>query len=220
MWLFDAFRATPSPLVQKGTQTVGEMLKTSAAMFDAATACLLDNEPLSVDLRAMDDAVNEGEQEVRRLVLEHLAVSPQDDLSWSLLLLSAIQDAERSGDLSKSLSKAAALADAPRQGAHTEVLRAIRDDVQVMFTDTQQAFTSGDAPDARRVLASNAALKERTASLIEAIAADASLTPNAATVFALSARMIGRMGSHLANIASLVALPFDEARNAGLAKAA
>lgn len=220
MWLLDALRSTPSPLVQQGTATVGEMLRTSAAMFDASTACLLDNEPLTQDLGAMDDIVNQGEQDVRRMVLEHLAISPQDDLTWSLLLLSTIQDAERSGDLSKSLAKTAALADAPRQGDHVETLRGIRSDVRTMFDGTQKAFSDGDAASARAVLEKNVEMKARVTTLLEAIASDASLTPNAATVLALSARMIGRMGSHLANIASAVALPFDMVRGAGTPEAA
>ncbi|OZC01658.1 PhoU domain-containing protein [Rubricoccus marinus] len=217
MWLIDAFRSTPSPLVQQGTATIGEMLSTSAEMFDASTACLLDNEPLTQDLSAMDDIVNDGEKTVRRTVLEHLAVAPQDDLSWSLLLLSAIQDAERSGDLSKSLAKAAALADTPRQGPHVQTLRGIRDDVRAMFDATKRSFANGDASGAHAVLNTNRDLKARVATLLEDISKDTSLTPNAATVLALSARMIGRMGSHLANIASAVALPFDMVRGGGKA---
>lgn len=222
MWLLDAFRSTPttSPLVAQGTKTVCSMLDTSAKMFDASTATLLDNKPLTVDLGQMDDKVNAGEREVRRVVLEHLAVSPQDDLAWSLLLLSAIQDAERSGDLSKSLAKTAALAEAPREGDHADALRAIRDDVRGMFEKAKKAFSKGDADAAHDVMRANQRMKGRVADLLEAIAADRSLTPNAATVFALSARMIGRMSSHLSNVASAVALPFDLVRNAPQAKAA
>lgn len=220
MWLLDALRSTPSPLVKQGTETVGEMLNTSAAMFDAASAHLLDNAALTHDLSAMDDIVNQGEQDVRRMVLEHLAVAPQDDLTWSLLLLSAIQDAERSGDLSKSLAKTAAIADEPRQGPHVDTLRGIRDGVRTMFDGTMTAFSKGDATAAETVLKMNADMKVKTTALIEAVAADTSLSPNAATVLALSARMIGRMGSHLANIASAVALPFDMVRGAGEPEAA
>lgn len=220
MWLLDALRSTPSTLVAQGTSTVCEMLDTSAKMFDASTATLLDNKPLKADLGEMDDRVNAGEREVRRLVLEHLAVAPQDDLAWSLLLLSAIQDAERSGDLSKSLAKTAALADAPRDGAHTETLRAIRDDVRKLFDKTKTAFSKGDENAAHDVLRANQRMKERVTGLLGAIAADRSLTPNAATVLALSARMIGRMASHLSNVASAVALPFDLVRNSATPVAA
>ena len=220
MWLLDALRPSTSPLVAHGTRTVRDMLDTSADMFDAATACLLDNERLGVDLGAMDDRVNQGKRDVRRVVLEHLAVSPQDDLSWSLLLLSAIQDAERAGDLAKSLAKAAALASSPRQGEHVGVLRAIRDDVRAMFDGTCQAFSNSDTDAARGVMAANAGMKGRVADLLGAIAADTSLTPNEATVLALAARMIGRVASHLSNVASAVAMPFDQVRNAPLKKAA
>ena len=220
MWLLDALRPSTSPLVAQGTTTVCSMLDTSAKMFEASTACLLDNKPLKTDLGEMDDRVNAGEREVRRVVLEHLAVSPQDDLSWSLLLLSAIQDAERSGDLSKSLAKVAALATDPREGEHVEALRTIRDDVHAMFGNTKKAFSKGDVDTAHDVMRSNKRMKARVADLLGAIAADASLTPNAAMVLALSARLIGRMASHLSNVASAVAMPFDQVRNAPLQKVA
>lgn len=222
MWLLDALRATSStsPLVAQGTKTVCAMLDTSAKMFDASTATLLDNKPLMVDLGEMDDRVNAGEREVRRVVLEHLAVSPQDDLAWSLLLLSSIQDAERSGDISKSLAKTASLADAPREGQHAEALRAIRDEVRGMFDKAKKAFSKGDSDAAHDVMRANQRMKVRVADLLGEIAADRSLTPNAATVYALSARMIGRTASHLSNVASAVALPFDLVRNAPQTKAA
>ena len=135
-------------------------------------------------------------------------------------MLSTIQDAERSGDLSKSLAKTAALAHAPRQGEHVKTLRGIRDDVRKMFDATQKAFAKGDAARARKVLKQNAEMKARVAEFLETIANDETLTPNAATVYALSGRMIGRMGSHLANIASAVALPFDLVRGADDKRAA
>ena len=220
MLLLDALRPTPSPLVAQGTRTVCEMLRTSGEMFDAATATALDNAPLTADLGAMDETVNAGEREVRRHLLEHLAVSPQDDLSWSLLLLTTIQDAERCGDLAKSIAKAAGLADAPREGPHAETLRQLRDRVRPMFAHTCEAVTSGDADAARQVMLTNDELKGAMADLLGAIAHDGALTPNAATVLTLTTRMIGRVASHLSNIASAVALPFDLVRSGPEAQAA
>jgi hypothetical protein len=49
--------------------------------------------------------------------------------------------------------------------------------------------------------------------LAELASAD-DLTSNEAVVLAISARMIGRTSSHLSNIISAVALPFDQVRNA------
>ena len=129
-------------------------------------------------------------------------------------------DAERCGDLAKSIAKAAGLADAPREGPHAETLRQLRDRVRPMFAHTCEAVTSGDADAARQVMLTNDELKGAMADLLGAIAHDGALTPNAATVLTLTTRMIGRVASHLSNIASAVALPFDLVRSGPEAQAA
>ena len=92
------------------------MLRRSQEMLDLALAALLDNRPLEVDLDAMDDAVDEGERMVRRSVLEHLAVNPQQDLVASLVLASMVQDAERVGDFGRGIAELVPLAQGPRSG--------------------------------------------------------------------------------------------------------
>ena len=79
-------RQRRSTLIDAAFRDISEMLRRSQEMLDLALAALLDNRSLEVDLDAMDDAVDEGERMVRRSVLEHLAVNPQQDLVASLVL--------------------------------------------------------------------------------------------------------------------------------------
>ena len=212
--LFRFLTGARPPLIDRAVRDLAAMLDTSAEMFAAASGCLLDNEPLRVDLRALDDDVNRREEAVRRAVLEHVVAAPQEETSFSLLLVSVVQDAERCGDLAKTLAKVSELADAPRMGSHVERLASLRDRVQVAFPRARRAFVEGDARLAREVMDEHARTKADVADFLRAVTSDADLSPNASAVLAMSARIVGRVSSHLSNIISAVALPFDQVRGA------
>ena len=219
MQLFRFLTGARPALIDQAVRDLAAMLDTSAEMFAAATACLLDNVPLTVDLAALDARVNDGEQAVRRAVLEHLVMAPQDETSFSLLLVSVVQDAERCGDLAKTLAKVSELADAPRSGRHVEDLGAIRDRVQQAFPRASRAFVTGDAREARALMDEHDRTKAETASFLSSITTDPDLSPNAAAVLAMAARILGRTSAHLSNVISAVALPFDQVRSAPTWKA-
>ncbi len=214
MNLFNFLTGSRPPLVEQSMTDLGVMLDTADSMFAAATNCLLDNEPLHVDLSAQDDIINEREQTIRRSVLEHILADPRAELALSLLLVSIVQDAERLGDLAKSISKASALAAAPRMGHHVDALRGIRDRVQSAFPRVRRSFIVGDAKVGRVVMDEHAQTKVDVARFLTELSQADDVTSNEAVVLAVSARMIGRTSSHLSNIVSAVALPFDQVRNA------
>lgn len=200
------------PLITRSLDTLSAMLDTSGRMFAAATATLLDNEALAIDLAAEDATINAHEQEIRRAVLEHVTLSPRDELALSLVLVSIVQDAERLGDLAKSLAKTAELADRPRMGPHVEALRPMRDRVQSAFPRVRDAFLTSDAEAARAVMAEHDRTKADLAAYLKRLAAAPDLSSNLAVVMATGGRMIGRTSAHLSNIISGVALPFDQIR--------
>lgn len=188
------------------------MLEQSGEMFRAATAHLLDNQALHVDLSEADAEVNLLERGVRRAVLEHVVVNPRDELSLSLLLLSVVQDAERIGDLAKSLAKAAGLARSQREGPHVQALREIRDDVLALFPKARTAFADADSAGARAVMNAHGDIKRRVAEYIQRLAGADDLPVDLAVTLAVSARMVGRVSGHLSNVVSTIALPFDQIR--------
>ncbi|HIG74077.1 MAG TPA: hypothetical protein EYQ24_05760 [Bacteroidetes bacterium] len=212
MKLFNFLSDSKPPLIAQSVNDLVAMVDRAGQMFSAATGYLLENEPLEVDLGEMDEDVNTRERLIRKAVLEHVAVNPQLELSFSLLMVSIVQDAERMGDLAKSIAKAAALADAPRMGRHTGKLADIRDTVQSLFPLVRETFVAGDGAGARRVMDLHEDVKEHVGELLEALASADDVTPNQALVLGIGARMIGRVSSHLSNIVSAVALPFDQVR--------
>lgn len=217
MSLFAFFSNEQSPLIRDALEAIDEMLVVSGEMVEAALACLLDNEPLTVDLSERDRSVNENEQLVRRLVLEHLTIDPKRDQILSLILISAVQEAERLGDLGKSLAQASTLADKPRLSPHAEPLRALRDRILRLFADAREGFVEEGATAAQRLEDEHRDIKTVVAEYLEAIAHADDISSNEAVVYGISARMMGRVVSHLANIVSATLVPFDQLRRSGQA---
>ena len=212
MQLFNFLSGAKPPLITQSLERLAEMLDTAGTMFAAASGALLDNEALELDLSALDMSINAAERDIRRAVSEHVGADPRDQTALSLVLVSIVQDAERCGDLAKSLAKTADLAAHPRMGPHVEALRPIRDRVQATFPRVRAAFLSSDTEAARTVMEENDVTKRLTGDYLRRLAAADDLDANLAVVLAVGSRMIGRTGSHLSNIISSVALPFDQIR--------
>lgn len=212
MQLFSFLTGAKPPLITRSLDGLAVMIDTAGRMYAAATATLLDNEALAVDLAAEDETINAHERQIRRAVLEHVTLSPREELALSLVLVAIVQDAERLGDLAKSLAKAAELADRPRMGPYVDALRPVRDRVQSAFPRVRTAFLSGDAEAARTVMNEHDQTKLDVAAYLHRLSTATDLSTNLAVVLTSSGRMIGRTSAHLSNIISGVALPFDQIR--------
>lgn len=203
---------SPSTLIESSFQEFSTMLRQSAQMLDLALAALLDNQPLEADLEDMDDIVDEGERRVRRSVLEHLAVNPEQDLVASLVLASMVQDAERMGDFARGLAELVPLAKSPRQGPFAERLRQIAADLRPLFKVCERAFQEDDVEEARQVVSKCRNLKKEIMALTRDIAAS-DLTADMAVVYAGTARILRRISAHISNVCSSVVQPYDRIRH-------
>lgn len=212
MLFFDFLRGDRPSLIQQALKDMQLMLDTSLQMFEDASAELLENEVLENNLYVQDQTVNKKETEIRRAVLEHIAIDPKREMIFSLVLISIVQDAERIGDLAKSISEIARMAKGPRHGKYVDQLRDLRDRVAAVFRDTIKAFTDADEEQARKVMDESVAVKQELTAFMKHMADEDSLDANTAVVLALGARMVSRTSSHLSNIASSVAMPFDQIR--------
>ncbi len=212
MGFLDFLGGNFSPLVEKAKDDIQVMMQTGHKMFSAATAHLLENEVLEEDLNRMDATINNGEQQIRRAVFEHLSLHPEQDLIFSLNLVSIVNEAERIGDNAKSIAKISQLARGPRLGPRVDPLRAFRNQIEQMFTDLNVGFYDGDEKISLELLKRHQELKPKITAYIEALAADPDLSGNEGVVYALTARMLSRTSSHIANIASTVVSPIDQIR--------
>lgn len=214
MGLLDLFQGQAPPLVEQASEDVQQMLERGHHMFAASVAFVLDNEILDVDLSALDEEINKHERHLRRSVLEHLTIDPQRELVFSLKLLSIVHEAERIGDLAKSLEKTGRLAKKPRMGPHVQPLRALRDRILRMFDYAREGFVESEQEAARKLMMEHETVKDDVTQYLNDLAEQDDLTPNEAVVYAMSARLMSRVSSHLSNIASAVASPFDHIRRA------
>lgn len=204
--------AQRSTLIEAAFEDISEMLRVSARMLDLALEALLDNRPLRADLDELDDPVDEAERMVRRSVLEHLSFNPQQDLVASLVLVSMVQDAERIGDFARGIGELVPLAKSDRTGPFADGLREAARELRPLFEVTERAFRQDDPEEARRVMNRCAELKEELQDFTRRVA-DSDLSADMAVVYANAARILRRIGSHLSNIASSVAQPYDRIRH-------
>lgn len=201
MGFFDFLTGEQPPLIKPAIDGVQVMLNSGRDMFAAGAAHLLDNEILDVDLPALDGIINEQEQALRRAVLDHLTVDPKHELVLSLKLISIVQEAERIGDLAKTMSETARLAHKRRLGPPVEPLRQARNRILQMFDRTRHGFVEGDASVARHLMEDQRQVKADLLVYLRHLADNRGLTPNEGVVYALGARAMSRVSSHLANIA-------------------
>jgi Na+/phosphate symporter len=201
-----------SPLVKAAFEDISGMMQQSAKMLDLALSALLDNVEIDADLDHMDDVVDDGERMVRRTILEHLSINPQQDLVASLILVSMVQDVERIGDFARGLGELVSLAKSPREGRFRDDLAAYAERIRPLFALCEEAFREDDAELARQVVVSHNELKAEILAFTAAIA-DSDLSADMVIVYASSARMLRRISAHLCNIASTVVQPFDRMRH-------
>jgi phosphate uptake regulator len=201
-----------STLVEAAFEDVSTMLRQSAKMLDYSLAALLDNQELQVNLEEMDDVVDDGERMVRRTILEHLTVNPQQDLVASLILVSMVQDAERIGDFSRGMAELIDLAGSPREGVYADQLRSLAGRLRPMFEVCEGAFRQDDAEKATIVVSRHLELKQDLAAYTMEVAAS-DLSADMAIVYATGARILRRISAHLSNIASSVVQPYDRIRH-------
>lgn len=205
-------QGSKSPLIRSAFQEFSAMLLRSRDMFDHSVAALLENRELDVDLDRMDDRVDEAERTVRRIVIEHLAFAPKQDLVASLVLSSLVQDAERIGDFAKGIGEIAALSTRPRSGPFCERLQAIVAEIRPQFTDCEEAFRNDNVDKAKKVMEQHRRLKARLDEYFRDVARSP-LDAEQAVVYASASRAFRRISAHLSNIASSVALPYDRIRS-------
>ncbi len=212
MGFLDFFTGDQPPLIKGALGDVSAMLDTGRDMFAAASAHLLENEILEVDLGAQHVTIEARERSARRAVLEHLNLDPKRELVLCIKLITVVYEAERIGEVGMMMGRAAWLAHRPRLGLMADRLREIRTVTHGFFDVARDAFLEGDQTKARVLLAQQQPVKSTLEGYIHDLAA-MEITSNEAVVYTMATHALERTGAHLANIASVVTSPFDQIRS-------
>ncbi|MBK35714.1 MAG: hypothetical protein CME26_09330 [Gemmatimonadetes bacterium] len=208
MWSFLSSDQKKSHLVNQAFEEMSEMLAQDVVLVSGAVECLTGGGDPPSDIATIEERINSSERLIRRLILEHLTLNPEQDLSSSLGLLSVVHDVERIGDYAKSIVELAGLA--PSLSLESDAGREIQQlavEVPEILRATAEAFGQSDEEAASQVMSRHRGIKERTDALLEKVVGEDSSGYGA--VLAVASRYLRRISAHASNVASLVVNPLD-----------
>ncbi len=154
-----------------------------------------------------DIEINKMERRIRKALVTHLSTNPGQQIAGSLILMSAVKDAERLGDFCKNMYEAisywcAACSDM----YYADQLNDFKNYVSTVFDDTIKAFETEDDVLAGEIIRDEVMWNKRFDAFIGEVA-NSDVTAKEAVCTVLMTRTLKRLQAHLSNIASSVVLP-------------
>ena len=202
-------------LFEQAMNECHEMLEIVREMFNSSTNSLrspkAEEHPLNI--YEMDKKINHFERDVRRKIMTHLTVNPQQDLSSGLVLVSVVIDIERMGDYTKNIyDLAVKYPEKLSTGKYEDAISKMEDDVKNYLNQTIDAFKNQDIELGRKLMeeyktdissVSNEIVNEVVASK------DSELSAGQASALCLYLRYLKRISAHSRNLISSIVNPFE-----------
>jgi len=189
-------------------------LKTCKEMFDETVRSLRysDTAKLETDIYEKDRQINKYQQEIRRMMMTHLAVSPQTEIHPALVMISIVIDVERLGDYAKNIEELAkAHPKRLHAGSYEEIVGNLEDEVKSKFESVTSAFRIYDIEAAKEVMDEHRSITRQCDKLVTSLVGKviSEIPANDQVALALYLRYLKRISSHLTNIVSSIVNPFD-----------
>lgn len=154
-----------------------------------------------------DIEINKMERRIRKALVTHLATNPGQQIAGSLILMSAVKDAERLGDFCKNMYEATCYWCVSCSDMYfADQLNDFKHYVSSVFDDTIKAFETEDDVLAAEIIRDEVKWNKRFDAFIGEVA-NSHVTAKEAVCTVLMARTLKRLQAHLSNIASSVVLP-------------
>jgi phosphate uptake regulator len=196
-------------LLKQALDDSAAALEKAGEMFSFAMDLLSNGVGEEQKIYDMDQEVNALQIDIRKKVLEHLTISPEQDVTASLVLITIIVDIERIGDFAKNIVELHHMGpDRLEDGRYVKEIRTIREKIETAIPVTRSAFIDADADRAKDLLAEFVWVGHKCDTVLEALVGDESLEVREAVVYGLLFRYLKRISAHLRNIASSVVNPF------------
>ncbi len=191
------------------------MLESTNQMFHESVRSLRESDAgeIGMNIYEKDQAVNRYEQQVRRKVLKHLAITGGVNIIPGLVLTSIVIDIERIGDYTKNImGLAVAHPKRLHGGRYEEDLQKIEKSVGSLFEKLPPTLRSSAKEAARELMSENSWIAKNCDHIVDSIIQtdDKTLAPGDAASIALYARYLKRISAHLLNITSSVVNPFEK----------
>jgi phosphate transport system protein len=190
-------------------------LQTCKEMFEATVQSLryTNTAELKIDIYEKDKQINKYQQEIRRKMLTHLAISQKTEINTPLILTSIVIDVERIGDYTKNIEDLAKKHPAKLQaGKYEDIIKNLEAEVKSKFHVVTSAFTAYDIEAAKEVMSEHRSITKQCDQIINEIVAEpyTGIPANDLVALALYVRYLKRISAHLTNIVSSVVNPFDK----------
>lgn len=201
-------------LLDQALEDTHKMLEETQEMFRESVRSLRksDDGAITLNVYDMDEKVNLYEQEVRRKVLKHLALTSGANLIPGLILTSIVIDVERIGDYTKNIMDLAkAHPKLLNLGGAQAIIDKVEPAVGALFDLAPPAFRNSDRKNARRLINDNWWILKDCDEVMDNLIRDGDpdLSVSDAVSVALYARYLKRIAAHMINILSSVVNPFE-----------
>lgn len=206
--LFDAiFKGS---ILESAFEAVDRMHNQARAMYDLSLTCLIENQDdIAKEISREDHVINVAVREVRREILNYLAITSAPDISASLELIGIVIDYERIGDYCKNIAQLGLMYPAKLEpSSYFDIFTKMHKNIAEMFDLTIQGLKESDVEKANTVLKMHVTTKEVHAGIVSKLNKE-SIDVKTAIVYALVTEYLRRISAHLQNIASTVVQPFD-----------
>ena len=195
-------------LLNEALEETEKMLLVAKNMFSFSLRVLMDKEKEKEDIYKIDRELNKLQRNVRRKILEHLSINPQQDVTSCLVLITIVIDIERIGDYSKNLIELSHKYPQRLKGKYIERIREIEKEIEELFDGTISAFKNADIDLAKQIMERHARIAVHCEKVVEDLIEDTEVSSRMGIIYALLARYLKRVSAHLKNIASGVVNPF------------
>ncbi|MDP6419178.1 MAG: PhoU domain-containing protein [Candidatus Krumholzibacteria bacterium] len=201
-------------LLSEAYEQAASMLELDRRMFSMVLDGLEkgDGEKVLDELREMDLVLNDKQQEIRKKVFEHLAVSRGQNLMSGLVLVSIVIDLERIGDYTKNIGELVTLfPGSVSEGELGDLLREQSARGREIFELARKALVDQDAAAAKQCMDLSYEVSLASDGALDAIVGgakdDASVSKDDLAMVLLL-RYLKRVSAHLKNIASSTVASF------------
>lgn len=209
--VMEFFRSRGDSTISDVEQLLVTMLEDGRTVYETATQAVFGggkSKETKQVVRSTDRGINRAQQNVRRALMMHTAVSGAD-LPVVLAYMSIVKDAERVGDHAKNLYDLARWGADFSEADDVEELMRYRDAVGQLIVDTRDAFSSQDEAEAQRLISkADEFLADHESHVREAFLSDAPASD--AVARALYFRYLKRITAHLMNMLTALVMPLDQ----------
>ena len=202
-------------LFEQAMNECHEMLEIVREMFNSSTNSLRgpDKQEYPLNIYEMDKKINHFERDVRRKIMTHLTVNPQQDLSSGLVLVSVVIDIERMGDYTKNIyDLAVQYPEKLSTGKYEGTISKMEEDVRNFLNQTIDAFKNQDVELGRKLMDEyKTEISSVSNEIVNQVVAskDSELSAGQASALCLYLRYLKRISAHSRNLVSSIVNPFE-----------